>query len=465
MASTTISERQAAEQNTPSVLPEEKESKLEILAKYWKEFPLMTRAILVKDLIDEGMGKAAIAAAVGVSHVTIAYHYKLNWLCEEDKDAVRKGELSTEFAIPAARRAYKQWLAERNNEEAEEPPAARPVQAATSVVMLLDKAPDIILPEEVELPPAEIPGLFQIGAGCFPASPEKFADLDAAYERYRELIGWVQKPTPREPLAARDFTKTVVISDLHSPYQDDDALTEMIAREAPTTDRLVIAGDATDMQNWSRFDKFTQRFHPIEELMQNQKLVRLLCETFPEVILFEGNHDSRWLKYFVGRGIEGEMLDALEYLHPGFKTPIHMMIRDLPNVRMAPTIKLGPYAEFSWWFQFGDAIATHAETYSKICNRAGSTVAHWLKSSALTQGLVDPFNVVIQGHTHQGGAVWGDFGVLSIENGCMCHPGDYVGKPKIMGAPRPWMKGYTVVIQDRAGISDPKETRFIPLGY
>jgi hypothetical protein len=88
-------------------------------------------------------------------------------------------------------------------------------------------------------------------------------------------------------------------------------------------------------------------------------------------------------------------------------------------------------------------------------------VLQWLKSFAEPQGIVQPFRCVVQAHTHQGGSVHGDFGVLAIEGGCLCPTQGYQADAKIRST-RPPALGWTVIVQEN-GITNHRESRFIPL--
>ena len=63
--------------------------------------------------------------------------------------------------------------------------------------------------------------------------------------------------------------------------------------------------------------------------------------------------------------------------------------------------------------------------------------------------------------THQAGTVDGDYGVLWIENGCMCPTQSYQGSAKIQSTRTPVL-GWSVIIQQN-GVTDLTQSRFIPL--
>jgi hypothetical protein len=305
---------------------------------------------------------------------------------------------------------------------------------------------------------AILPLMSQAPEYCPPGS------ADEAFQVFKEWIGWTGEPSVRPAAPAAATRKTVVINDLHIPNQDEDSIRQLIENEAADTDELVIAGDFATMFNWSRFPKFRQTHTPKEEIISATKVLRLLSEAFTKVTLFGGNHDARFVKWMVGdKAMTPEMLDALEFMNPGFSSPLKFMAKGLPNVEVLDAIKCEG-ADFSFFYQFGDFVACHAETYSIIPNRATGNACKWLKSFAEPMGLVKPFRVVGQAHTHQQGKVFGDYATWLFELGCMCGIEDYVGAGKIL-TPRPWVKGYTVVRQDAVtGRTDINNSHFVHTG-
>jgi hypothetical protein len=313
----------------------------------------------------------------------------------------------------------------------------------------------------------EFPGVLTGAAAALPAPAPAYCppgDCDEAFQLYREWIGWTRDTKTRPARVGNTTRKTVVINDLHVPDQDDDSIRQLIANEAEDTDELVIAGDFATMFAWSRFPKFSQTHTAKEEIINATKVLRLLAESFRKVKLFGGNHDARFVKWLVNDlHMDPQMLDVLEYMNPGFCSPLNFMAKGLSNVEIVAPVKYEG-AEFGFLYQFGDMVVTHAETYSKIPNRATTNVAHWLRSFALPIGIVKPFRCVGQAHTHQAGVVFSDHATWCFELGCMCNLEDYVGSAKIM-TPRPFCKGYTRVIQDsQTGRTDINLSRFVHTG-
>lgn len=285
--------------------------------------------------------------------------------------------------------------------------------------------------------------------------------FDDAFEAYRDWIGCTVEPHTRERRGRPHKVRRIVAAgDFHVPFHDKKAVKELIRRESRDTDLLVISGDLSDCWSTSRFPKSKQETDPRSEFLETQVVLTTLAEHFKNIVVVGGNHDSRPRK-FLAEHLPIEVMDYLELTAPGALNPLSLMAADLKNVTLAPTIRAGN-ASFDFLYQVGDCVFTHAEAYSKIPNRAVSgPVLQWLKSFAEPQGIVKPFKCVVQAHTHQAGAVYGDFGVLCIENGCMCPTQSYQADPKIRST-RPPVRGYSVISQV-AGVTDFNESRFIRL--
>lgn len=488
------------------------EHKIQYLADNWKKLAILDRAERIKDLIDNHetvLNVAWLAARIGVSHTAVHYHYRMNWLPEEQKSHLRNGKLLLKDAIPLARLAYDK--ATKENEKAEEEMVKDPAPAAD----MLSNVADLDCPEEFgfgsiseleakqisltaggcsigqghthigalpkyeEPPKVEVPGFVPADMNAIRLAAQTAADLngpgsfDAAYAAYREWISWYGEPQARPPAEERPdgLTKTIIINDLHCPYHDEKTLKTLITEHAHDTDRLVIAGDLATMCSFTSFPRFSAKYTPAQEFAETQRLLNLFNETFPEVILFEGNHDARFIKYLVrSRQIPPEILEYFNLLAPGFLKPLTIMCKELENIHVLDPIPLDE-ASFGFLYQFGDFVAGHAEIYSKIPNRAACNFGHWLKSFAEPNKLVglhgpagQEFRCTGQAHTHQQGVVFGDYALWNFELGCATRYEEYVGDPK-MRSIRPMVKGFTVVYQDaQTGRTDMNRTRFIHTG-
>jgi hypothetical protein len=288
--------------------------------------------------------------------------------------------------------------------------------------------------------------------------------FDAAYRAYKQYIGWQKPVAPRKASdAVKNEFKIVAINDTHAPAHDDDAIAHIIKTEAHDADVCLIAGDFFDNFNFSRYDKFKRPWTPVQELQRTQALLNVLSESFPKVLIMRGNHDERFLKYLVRLGVPPDVLEYFELLAPGFTNPLARIARDLENVYVVDTITHG-FAEFPHIYQLNDVVFSHAELFSRVPNKSVGNVIQWLKSYAEPMGIVKPFRLVAQAHTHQAGKTYNDYGVWGIEMGCLTMTPDYAGDPKLRGAGRPSVVGYTVIYQ-RDGITDIARSNFIPLKW
>jgi hypothetical protein len=285
--------------------------------------------------------------------------------------------------------------------------------------------------------------------------------FDTAYEKYREWIGmsYVHGVSKKAEAPSSDRVTIISASDFHTPFHSKPALHALL-QEADRVDMLVIPGDFLTSWSWSRWPKSKKETEPVEEFREGQAVLSTLAEAFKKVVLFGGNHCARPRKYLSER-LPPEVMSYLEITAPGSLNPLQLMASSLSNVEIVqPVVK--DHAQFSFLWQRGDCVFSHAEKYSIIPGKAASgPVLHWLKSFAEPLGIVTGVRALVQAHTHQISSAIADYGVLAIESGCMCDLESYVGDPKIM-SPRPPAIGWTVVVQDN-GRTDWRETRPIPL--
>lgn len=290
------------------------------------------------------------------------------------------------------------------------------------------------------------------------AEVKPVASFDTAYSAYQEWIGMGQgmpcRTAPLEPLR-----KIVVAGDLHSPFHHREALKALIEEEAGDTDLLVINGDLGDFWSTSRFPKSKRLVDPCSEMVETQAVLALLASKFKRIRMLSGNHDNRPRNY-LANVLPPDVLDYIALTGPKVFKPLEFLSEGLGNVEVVDPIR-SEFAEFAFLHQIGDLVCTHAETYSIIPNRATGNVNKWIHSFAIPAGLLaGPIRCVVQGHTHQGGSVMGDYGTLCIEGGCLSTLQDYHGNARIM-TPRPLAQGWTQVYQDN-GVTNHRHSRFIP---
>ncbi len=283
---------------------------------------------------------------------------------------------------------------------------------------------------------------------------EKFLELQ---ERFKKWVGDTAKPVARKACNKTKATTYFIANDLHSPFVNLEAFGKAVmeAKAAGATE-AIIPGDLMDLHSVSRYPKTRKSFSLVEEMQGARATVRTLAENFDRVYLMEGNHDERWFKWLVSMGIPPDILEffKLEYEHS--LSPLRKIAADFPNVKMldVPTKENASYHHIA---QVGDVVFSHAEKFSIIAGKATADVNLYCQKKYLPMGILKPYKVLIQAHTHSAARFYGDFGVLCIENGCLAQIPDYDGNPRLMG--REPILGYTLLTQQN-GITDQNKTHF-----
>lgn len=284
---------------------------------------------------------------------------------------------------------------------------------------------------------------------------EKFLHLQ---ERF---LKWVGDTAPKKKTIVSkngQRKKILELNDIHAPFHNEEALAKAI-RDNLDSDEVWIGGDLLDLFGVSRYPKSRITFSLVEEFQAGRAILRTLSETFPIVRVMGGNHDERWKKYLIAKNIPPDVLEFMRTAWPNSLSPLATICADFPNVHMLETTKVD-YAEYGYISQMGDCLLSHAEKYSIIAGKTGVDVLDRIKKKLEPMGVVKPFKVLIQCHSHTGAKVWADYGVVIIEAGCLSRTPDYDGDPKLRG--RQPVIGYVVAYQDN-GVTDRNATNFIQL--
>jgi UDP-2,3-diacylglucosamine pyrophosphatase LpxH len=278
--------------------------------------------------------------------------------------------------------------------------------------------------------------------------------------RFNKWIGDTDKPKspPKKRVGKR--IKAAVCNDIHAPFHNEEAFAKFI-RQNRDADECWVVGDVLDLFSFSRYEKTSRPFSPVEEFQSGRAVIKTLSEHFPLVRVLHGNHDDRFVKYLVRQNIPADILEFFKVMHPDFLSPLAKICAGYSNVHMMEPKKVD-YAKFPFIHQIGDCVLSHAEKYSAITGKATADVIEWLQSYAKTMGIVSDFRFVIQAHTHQATKGWFKFGVVGIEAGCMALTPDYAGNPQLRGGMKPPVIGYTVVYQED-GVTDRNASNFIEL--
>ena len=112
----------------------------------------------------------------------------------------------------------------------------------------------------------------------------------------------------------KDRRKVLMLSDIHIPYQSDEALFTAIEFGIDKeVDTIWLNGDTIDMYQLSRFNKDPRNRDFKYELDATRTLLKGLRDIFPKalIIMKIGNHENRWENYL--RLKAPELLDMEEF--------------------------------------------------------------------------------------------------------------------------------------------------------
>ena len=101
--------------------------------------------------------------------------------------------------------------------------------------------------------------------------------------------------------------KWLILSDIHIPYHDEEALEIALADgEANQIDHILLNGDTCDFYNVSTYQKDPEERDLANELTKTRQLLSHLRFRFPKAkIVFKiGNHEDRWERYLFHKAPE-----------------------------------------------------------------------------------------------------------------------------------------------------------------
>jgi predicted phosphodiesterase len=199
-------------------------------------------------------------------------------------------------------------------------------------------------------------------------------------------------------------SKTLIISDLHFPYQNNQAITAAIKyglKEKVTC--ILINGDLLDFASISRHEKDWRQRSVYEEFESVRDFLRMLRKTFPKakIIFKEGNHDERWEKWLYVKA--PELFDDPEY-----KLEVRLRLGELKIdiVKDRRPVKIGKLTVLHGHEMAGTSggVNPARSTFTKTLESV--LIGHFHKSSS-----------------HSESSMWGDLKVTESV-GCLCglHP-------------------------------------------
>lgn len=270
---------------------------------------------------------------------------------------------------------------------------------------------------------------------------ECWALIDAAIGRTAKTV------KPPKPAKARFSDKRIaIISDLHAPFHDVEAVGQMF-HETQGFDVLKINGDLMDSYALSRFTHHESV--PIErEMAAVDAILGQASAQFPEIDINDGNHDKPRFEKALRSQLSLDLMHALEYITEGNLSLIRVAAKRYKNIAF-PRTQVGRF-QLGWFQQDGDLLMAHAEKFSRVPGAALRVIEEWFSDRHDTLGLA-PWRVLIQAHTHQMGWFPWHADKLLIESGCLCTTHGYQLDAKIAG--RPQRVGY-VTLHQRDGVTD-----------
>lgn len=219
------------------------------------------------------------------------------------------------------------------------------------------------------------------------------------YEEKKQIFfSWLGKETPNiEVKKIRNKKgknkRYIVISDLHLPYIRLNALRNILDKEAPTSDGILIAGDVFDFESLSKHRKFKDKSLK-EELAESRVIIEFILSYGLPVKWVGGNHDvGRYT-----RVLESEVPEDLRFL---MTNPFEWLLADLNDFE-----QVGQSAEYSkqdilWFSVIGkDAYIAHFEKTSTHEGKNAKDLKDWLEKWRHILKVPEP-KFIATGHSHR----------------------------------------------------------------
>ena len=250
--------------------------------------------------------------------------------------------------------------------------------------------------------------------------------------------------------------KILSISDMHYPFALEEEIENAI-NDHSDADICVLGGDIMDGYAFSTFSR-ARRIAAIYEYMAAFELVQMCAETFPMVVLIEGNHDRRPAKTLVRSDFEKE---ATQILRPDLLARIANGEKINEAGELVERVEFGNvyYSQFdSWYVRIGKTVFCHPDSF--FGGSIGGTAEKMLEYFDKRLG-VDGFDSVVLGHSHRiMSAIV--FNKLLIEQGSLSSRMPYENRSN-MRYPHS-MNGYSVIYQDEEGNTDFNSSHIVYLG-
>src|SRR5574343_1995749 len=98
----------------------------------------------------------------------------------------------------------------------------------------------------------------------------------------------------KETLMANQYRNVLVISDLHIPFENKDALSFCLdVYHKYKCDDVVSIGDLFDVYSLSRYTKSPSGFNVTDEFKTAKEKIKQWVKYFPKITCLVGNHEAR----------------------------------------------------------------------------------------------------------------------------------------------------------------------------
>jgi len=208
-------------------------------------------------------------------------------------------------------------------------------------------------------------------------------------EHFSEYFGVDLSAPLKKHSHLKNPDKSLVISDLHSPYHEKSLFEQTIKDNTDCKD-VILPGDAADFYSMSHYRKsvnaeFRDEFRGLHSALSD------LSANFDNVYFMLSNHDTRLLKYMYDK-VPEKLLPLLDVdLLPD-------LLKTIPNLTLCKqNTKYDFKLEYIW--QYRDVIFTHVEQSSVDIGKVVQEIAKKLPKWEYTYNL-RPYRAIFQGHNH-----------------------------------------------------------------
>ena len=150
---------------------------------------------------------------------------------------------------------------------------------------------------------------------------ERHVEFRKQYDEFKKQFELLKEELPKgetdkiEPYyLPKSNSKVLMLSDIHFPYQNDDALFAALEYgKQKEVDTIWLNGDTMDIYSLSKFDKDPRKRNFKYEIDLTRKFLKGLRAMFPKaLIIFKmGNHENRWEAFLRNKAVE--LLDMEEF--------------------------------------------------------------------------------------------------------------------------------------------------------